>query len=332
MDILAGDIGGTKTLLMRAKVIQGQLVQRDIQHYISADYPHLAPMVQAFLAQTGGGTPVAATFALAGPVTRRGDQQQARLTNLPWHLDSRQLAQDLGLARVVLINDFEGIAHSLEDLPADSLHTLQQGNREPAGVRLVVGAGTGLGVCMVCPGHPPQLIPTEAGHSTLAPGDARQSRLWASITQQEGRCSREHLLSGRGIARIARFLLEESPQTPDKTISDIMAQPDPAPELTRLALTGSHPLAVDALALFCDLYGGQTGDLALGCLPFGGIYIAGGIAPRILPLLDGGGFITAFGHKPPMSHLLAQMPVQVITDPQAGLLGAARLAASLGMP
>ncbi|MCG5508862.1 glucokinase [Ectothiorhodospira lacustris] len=327
MDVLAGDIGGTKTLLMLAKVEDGRLIPGEIRRYTSADYPGLAPMVRTFLADQGTGVPISAAFALAGPVARRDDGQQARLTNLPWQLDSRQLARDLGLPRVTLVNDFEGIAHSLDDLPADSLHGLQQADRDPDGVRLVVGAGTGLGVCIVCPGRSGRLIPTEAGHGELAPADARQSRLWAAVTRQEGRCSREHLLSGRGINRIARFLISEGPQRPGKVLAEAMTQPDPAPELTRLALAGSDPLAVETLSLFCSLYGGQTGDLALGCLPFGGVYIAGGIAPRILPLLDAGGFMTAFCHKPPMTHLLERMSVQVITDPRSGLLGAARLAA-----
>nr|WP_274600817.1 glucokinase [Ectothiorhodospira shaposhnikovii] len=323
---MAGDIGGTKTLLMLARVEDGQLIPGEIRRFSSADYPHLVPMVREFLDDHGNPGPAAAAFALAGPVTRHDDRWQAHLTNLPWQLDSHELARELGIRRVTLVNDFEGTGHSLDDLPADSLHVLQAGETDPKGVRLVVGAGTGLGVCIVCPGQSRLVLPTEAGHSGLAPADGQQARLWAAIHRQEGRCTREHLLSGRGLGRIARFLMSEG-HAVDPTLAKAMEQADPAPELTRLALTGADPLAVEALSLFCRIYGGQTGDLALSTLPFGGVYIAGGIAPRILPLLANGGFMEAFLDKPPMTSLMARMPVKVITDTTAGLLGAARLAA-----
>ncbi|ANB02328.1 glucokinase [Ectothiorhodospira sp. BSL-9] len=330
MKILAGDIGGTKTLLMLADVSDGRLTALARERYASADYPDLAPMVRAFLSDAGlpRDDIDAACFALAGPVVHQQGVDRARLTNLPWELESTRLAQDLGIPRVALLNDFEGIGHSLDDLPAEALHSLQTGQADPAGVRLVVGAGTGLGVCIVPPGQPLRVLPTESGHANFAPADARQARLWQYVTDQEGCCTREHLLSGRGLGRIARFLVAQG-QTPGESLGPALEGDDPAPVISQLALEGSDPVAVEVVALFLAVYGGQTGDLALGCLPFGGVFIAGGIAPRLLPQMHEGSFIEAFCHKPPMTHLLERMPVQVIGDTDAGLLGAARHAASL---
>ncbi|AHK78361.1 glucokinase [Ectothiorhodospira haloalkaliphila] len=330
MKILAGDIGGTKTLLMLADVSDDRLTALARERYASADYPDLAPMVRAFLSDAGlpRDNIDAACFALAGPVARAQGVERARLTNLPWELESTRLAQDLGIPRVALLNDFEGIGHSLDDLPAEALHTLQAGRAEPDGVRLVVGAGTGLGVCIVPPGQPLQVLPTESGHADFAPANAAQDRLWQYVTDLDGRCSREHLLSGRGLGRVAGFLVAQG-QSPGQTLSQALEGDDPAPVISQLALEGSDPVAVEAMDLFLAVYGGQTGDLALGCLPFGGVFIAGGIAPRLLPRMREGGFIEAFRSKPPMTHLLERMPVQVIGDTDAGLLGAARHAASL---
>lgn len=330
MKILAGDIGGTKTLLMLADVSHGRLSTLARERYTSADFPDLAPMVRAFLSDAGLASDGidAACFALAGPVARQQGVDRARLTNLPWELNSTHLADNLGIPQVALLNDFEGIGHSLDDLPTEALHSLQTGQADPEGVRLVVGAGTGLGVCIVPPGHPLCVLPTESGHATFAPADTRQARLWHYVADQEGRCTREHLLSGRGLGRIARFLVAQG-QSPGQSLGLALEGDDPAPIISQLALEGSDPVAVEAVALFLAVYGGQAGDLALGCLPFGGVFIAGGIAPRLLPRMQEGGFIQAFRHKPPMSHLLERMPIQVIGDTDAGLLGAARHAASL---
>ncbi|MFP4682291.1 MAG: glucokinase [Ectothiorhodospira sp.] len=332
MEVLAGDIGGTKTLLLLARVERDTLVPIARQRYDSSAYEDLAPMVRDFLtAHEAEGIRIAAAgFALAGPVEREDGREHARLTNLPWQLDSEGLKRSLGIPRVGLLNDFEGIAHSLDDLPPEHLHPLQTVPPQPQGTQLVVGAGTGLGVCIVAPGRPVRLIPTEGGHAGFAPADERQARLWAHIARSEGRCTREHLLSGRGLGRIARFLAEVEGVRAGDELSAALASVDPAAaEITRLGLEGKDPVALETLKLFSALYGGQTGDLALACLPFGGVYIAGGIAPRLLPVLQSGAFMEAFVDKPPMSRLLERMPVQEIGYTDAGVLGAARLAAEL---
>ncbi len=326
MHVLAADIGGTKTLIALGRQERGRLHLDTPQRFESAAFPDFETLARTFLKHEGvDPTRISsACLAIAGPVEGDAERQQARLTNLPWQLDSASLADSLGIARVVLINDFEGVAHSVDDLPASSLATLQAGEPDPAGPRLVVGAGTGLGVCAVC-ANGAGLLPGEGGHAGFSPSDAQQIRLWQFVTREEGRCTREHLLSGRGIARIAAFLQTEG-HAPGPALADAMAEGDPAAALSRFALRGDEPLARETLRLFVRLYGAQTGDLALGVLPTGGVYLAGGIAPRILPLLQNGDFIAAFCRKPPMSHLLARLPVKVINEPNAGLMGAARWA------
>jgi glucokinase len=327
VNLLAADVGGTKTLLMVARHERGRLECRTLRRYESGAFPDFESMAERFLdeAGIGPGRLQGACLAVAGPVARReGGGQTAQLTNLPWELDTERLAGRLGTPVVGLINDFEGIAHSLDDLPESALVTLQPGAPDPAGPRLVVGAGTGLGVCTVCPGHE-TLLPGEGGHSGFAPCDVQQIRLWQFVTHDEGRCSREHLLSGRGIARIAAFLQTEG-HAPGPALAEALTEEDPAAALSRFALRDDDPLARETLRLFVRIFGAQAGDLALAVLPTGGVYLAGGIAPRILPLLQNGDFMAAFVSKAPMGRLLTRFPVRVVTDPNAGLLGAARWA------
>lgn len=327
MNLLAADVGGTKTLLMLVRHERGHLEYAHPQRFDSTAFADFESMADRFLANAGirPGHVQGACLAIAGPVSHHGARHQsAQLTNLPWHLDTERLSAHLDIPVVSLINDFEGVARSLDGLPESAFVTLQPGNYDPAGPRLLVGAGTGLGVCAMCPAHD-TLLPGEGGHSGFAPADAQQVRLWQFVAREEGRCSREHLLSGRGITRIAAFLQTEG-HTPGPALAAAMTREDPAAALSRFALLGDDPLAWHTLRLFVRIYGSQTGDLALGVLPAGGVYLAGGIAPRILPLMQSGDFVAAFVNKPPMGHLLTRYPVRVIIEPHAGLFGAARWA------
>jgi glucokinase len=329
VNLLAADVGGTKTLLMLARWERGRLVPGRTRRYESGAYGDFESMAREFLATEGMEVPNvrAACLAIAGPVQRRPDcSRHARLTNLPWEVDSARLTGELGIPVVTLINDFEGIAHSLPVLPDSALVTLQRGEPDPGGPRLLVGAGTGFGVCTVSPDG--TVLPGEGGHSGFAPTDAQQVRLWRFVAEAAGRCSREHLLSGGGIMRIAEFLRSEG-RMPGPALTEALSREDPAAALSRFALQNADPLARDTLALFVRIFGAQTGDLALAVLPTGGVYVAGGIAPRILPLLQNGDFIAAFVSKPPMGQLLARLPIRLISDPAAGLLGAARCALQL---
>lgn len=329
LDILAADIGGTNARLLLARLEQERIVPIARRNHAGAEFHDAADLIRHFMAEHAGRSrPCAAVLALAGPITQGPSGQQARLTNLPWYLDSAELAGVLKIPQVALLNDFVAIAHGLDELQADKLHTLQEADARPEGLRLLLGAGTGLGACLVAPGNPHPIFPTEAGHAGFAPANPLQARLLDWVMAREGRCSREHLLSGAGLRRMAQFLLDEGVRA-GPVLRAAMDGPDPAPSLVQFALEGSDPLAGAAVGLFLDVYGSQTGDLALSCLPHGGIYIAGGIAPRLLPLIETGGFIRAFLNKPPMEALLGQMRVQLILDADAGLLGAARHAARL---
>lgn len=331
MMVLAGDVGGTKALLALAQVEgQGRPEIVAERRYASAEFGDFTDLVHRFLHETRSRVPIsAACFGIAGPVEALGGQQQARLTNLPWPaLDSAQLAEDLDLPRVVLVNDFAAIAHALPLLGEDDLVTLQVGRDPEGAVRLIAGAGTGFGVCALCPDGE-QVIATEGGHAGFAPADEEQARLLDFVTAREGRCTREHLLCGRGILRMVEFLQAETGHTPSPELTGALAADDAPAAVSRLGLEGRDALAARAMGLFARVYAGQLGDLALSFLARGGVYVAGGIAPRILPLLKGPDFLAAFNAKPPMQALLEGISLRVITHPGTGLLGAVARAVAL---
>ena len=332
MLVLAGDIGGTKTILTLVESDGHECHTRFEQRFDSAAFQGLEPMVDEFLKRARPERPiVAACFAIAGPVKRTPERQTAQLTILPWQLDSLELARTLDVPRVRLINDFAGIAYSLRHLKIGDLETLQAGEPIHEGVRLVAGAGTGFGVCAAVP-HAGELvvIPTEGGHAGFAPEDAEQQRLWAWVADQEGRCTREHLLSGAGIERIFRFLQHDQGLAPGDTLAGQLDQ-QAAAAIGQAAETRSDPLAVRTLELFARIYASQIGDLAVGFLAHGGVYVAGGIAPKVLSFLQDPAFREAFNDKPPMRRLIEGMPLHVILNENAGLIGAAHHAASIAL-
>jgi glucokinase len=324
--LLAADVGGTKTLL--------QLLRRDPQaphgtvalaeqRYLSQAFDSLTIMVQRFLDEAGLGLPHSACFAVAGPVKQQQDRQTAQLTNLPWQLDSLEMSATLAIPHVHLLNDFQAIGYSLDALGSDELVALQTRPIEPQAPRLVVGAGTGLGVCLVVDdGGQARSHATEGGHIAFAPLDIQQDSLNLFLRTRFSRVSAERLLSGSGLVQIYRFLLQQQQRSEDA----LLQQDDPAAAIGTQALSG-HPLAREAVNLFLRIYGATVGDLALASLPRGGVYIAGGIAPKLLPLMQNGIFMQAFTDKGRMRRLLDELPVQVITNPACGLLGAARYAA-----
>jgi glucokinase len=325
--VLAGDIGGTKTLLQIAEFDNGAPRVLAEQRFDSRAYPGLAPMAYEFLASQGRLGIERACFGVAGPVTGDAAHQQASLTNLPWRLDSDQLATALGLARVRLINDFQAVGYGIEGLERDALDALQDVPQEFGGSRVVIGAGTGLGVAFLHRlGEHYEVFPTEAGHMDFAPTDEDQDDLLAWLRRQHERVSYERVVSGMGIEDIFRFFLEREGLADDPLLN----APDiPAAVAAAAASDRRHAIAERTMTLFVDAYGSVAGNLALTALARGGVYIAGGIAPKVLPLLKGGRFITAFNHKGRMTPLTKAMPVYVITDPKVGLLGAALAARRL---
>jgi glucokinase len=321
MNFLVADIGGTKTLLALARLgPQGWQFEHRAR-LVSSDFPSAHALIRHWLQTSmpedrqldGIG------LALAGPVASVDGAVRGKTTNLDWPVMSEQeLGRELG-ATTVLINDFAAIGASLDALGPDDTATLQSGAGDPAGLRLVVGAGTGLGTCAVGPPPRSQLFPGEGGHADFAPADDWQAALAQWVRGQEGRCSREHLLSGAGIARIAAYLQQQSTDT---GLAQALQEADPAATIGELATQG-HAGALQVVERFVSIYGGQLGDLALSALPRGGVFIAGGIAPRWLQHFQAPGFLRSFRDKAPMQKLLEELPLHLIVHPEPGLLGAA---------
>jgi glucokinase len=324
--ILAGDIGGTKALLLLAALRQGRPEPVLERRYAVADFPGFSAMLARFVEECrphrGGDACLAsACFGAAGPVSADCIQ----MTNLPWRLDADAIAAEFGIGRVLLVNDFEAAASGIEALASGDSAMLQRGEPLPHAARVVIGAGSGLGVAYALPqGQQYQVIAGEGGHAGFAPADDEQMRLWQSLHAQFGRVSVEHVVSGPGLARIYAFLCAGLAQAPALRES---VRAEGAAAISRLALEQNDALACRALDLFIACYGAAAGDHALAVSARGGVYIAGGIAPKILGRLAAGGFMAAFNAKGVHAHLNLRMPVRVVTTERLGLLGAALIAA-----
>ncbi len=319
---MAADVGGTHARVQLAEIADGIPQTVHERHYRSAAHADLASILQDFLESTGA-RPRHACIAVAGPVSRAADGQRARVTNLPWTLDSRALAAQLGIDTLQIINDFEAVGYGIAALRPADLVTLQAGEPQAGAPRAALGAGTGLGqaLLMPCAGRY-DVIATEGGHADFAPQTDLQMALLRHLTAHHGHVSYERLLSGAGLVHLYEFLHHERTGTAAPAPAG-----DPAAAVSQAALAGTDPIAVEALQEFVRIYGAQAGNLALACLPFGGLFIAGGIAPKILPLLQDGGFVQAFNAKGRMEPLLQRIPVHIVAHAAPGLLGAALCAA-----
>lgn len=323
--ILAGDIGGTKALLLLAAMRQGRMEPVLERRYAVASFADFSAMLSQFLqecrAHRGRDARLAsACFGAAGPVSDNCIQ----MTNLPWRLDAGAIAAEFGIGRVQLVNDFEAAAAGVEALAPGDCATLQRGEPLAQAARVVIGAGTGLGVAYALPqGKRYRIIAGEGGHAGFAPVDEEQMRLWRALHAQLGRVSAEHVVSGPGLVRIYEFLRAELPQAPDLRAS---IGAEGAAAISRHALEHGDALASRALDLFIACYGALAGDHALGVTARGGVYVAGGIARKILPRLAAGGFMTAFNAKGAHAQLNGRIPVRVVTTERLGLLGAALIA------
>ena len=331
MRVLAGDIGGTKTLLEVADVSVSARRVLAQGHYPSAKYDGLLPMIREFLG-TAGTAAVAslysACFGVAGPIVDVGTGQCARLTNLPWEVDTAVLAHGLGITRVRLINDFQAVGYGIEALESGDLAVLQEGSEIAQAPRAVIGAGTGLGVGILVWQHDHyEAIPTEGGHADFAPTNGPQMDLLLSLMDRFGRVSCERLLSGPGLVNIYSFLCAGAGEA--ARLQAVIKAQDPAAAIALAAQEQRDALAVRALDMFAEIYGAQAGNLALTCLARGGVYIAGGIAPKIIGMLKTSGFLRAFNDKGRMSVVTAAMPVRVVMNPAVGIIGAALAAGRL---
>lgn len=316
--ILSGDIGGTKTLLQlsAADNARAPILQKS---YPSNQYPGLAEIVDEFLHQANITAIAAACFALAGPVLGR----RVKLTNLPWSVDADEISARFKIPRVSLINDFEAVGMAIEGLqPADIL-TLQPGKEQQHGVRLAVGAGTGLGVAwMTWQDGSYRVHPSEGGHIDFAPSNAIEYELLCYLQKRHGHVSYERIVSGPGLAAIFEFLRDSGRAAVSAQLLAAVSGGDPAAAIARFAQQGHEPIARMALDLFLSVYGAFVGNMALAALPRGGIYVAGGIAAKIAAHMQQGTFLPAFRNKGRYAEFLALMPLHIVTNPQVGLLGA----------
>jgi glucokinase len=318
--ILAGDIGGTKTRLALFS-IQGEKLQPELKKtFPSKQYRGLEPVVEAFLA--GQQVSISrACFGIAGPVV----DGQVKTLNLPWVVDAAKIAQLCKLDSVALLNDLEAAAYGIFTLGPDELFTLNEGVSGRRGNKVLIAAGTGLGeATLYDDGRDYHPSASEGGHGDFGPTDETQIDLLRYLMKEFGHVSYERVVSGPGIANIYGFLRDSGRlEEPDWLKQKISAAEDASVVISQEGLSGRSAICVQALNLFVSVYGAEAGNLALRGKATGGVYIGGGIAPKILPKLKDGTFMRAFLDKGRYRELLSAMPVRVILNDQAALQGAA---------
>lgn len=338
--LLAGDIGGTKTILRLVDASDPTLLQAVHQEiYKSGDFADLAPMVKQFLANANAGIPQKACFGIAGPVVNN----TAKLTNLAWYLDSERLQQQLGIPSISLINDFAAVGYGILGLTENDLYTLQSGKPQPGAPIAIIGAGTGLGQAfLIKQGQYYQVFSSEGGHSDFAPRTELEFQLLKYLLDKHDiqRVSVERVVSGLGIVSIYQFLRDrkiagESPEiaqtvrTWEQQAGQLEKSVDPGAAIGSAALQKTDRLSEQTIQLFIEAYGAEAGNLALKLLPYGGLYVTGGIAPKILSLIKEGNFLLTFSQKGRMRPILEDIPVYIVLNQQVGLIGAAIAAARL---
>lgn len=317
--ILAGDVGGTKCNLALLSEKDGKLTPVFRQRFASKEFAQFDLIVKEFAREAAphlqGDRVRAAGFGVAGPVI----ENRVRATNLPWIVDAAHLATELDVESVVLMNDLGGTGHSIEHLAASQLCVLNPGKPEPGGTRALLAAGTGLGQSiLVWDGSRYRVVASEGGHSDFAPHTEQQIELLRFMRRRYPQVSWELILSGRGFRTLHEFL-----STSVKHASFEDPDADPAPEITQLGLTKTCPVCVETLDLWTNIYGAEAGNLALKVLALGGVYVAGGIAVKILDKIKDGSFFKAFKDKWKFEGLLSNIPVSVVLDESAPLMGAA---------
>jgi glucokinase len=324
MRVLAGDVGGTNARLALVDVVRGGARLIEEREYASGEFDDLATILSRFLEETNA-RPPRACVAIAGPVVN--DRVQA--TNLPWVVERDAVARAAGIDRFRLINDFFAVGVGLEFLTAEDLVTLQRGEPVDHGPVAYLGAGTGLGVGFrLWDGKRYRVYASEGGHVDFAPRNGLQDGLLAYLRGKYGRASNERILSGNGLADLYAYLAGTSTAAdPQPAIDREMAAGDPAAVVTRHALANDDPLCGLALDLFVSILGSVTGNLALIAVATGGVFIAGGIAPRIVEQLRSRAFLDALHDQGRLSPLVAKAPVHVVMNTKVGLLGAAGFAA-----
>jgi glucokinase len=315
--ILAGDLGGTKSNLGLFDVKNGKLAQIAFKRYASREHGGLEEIARDFL--NGQAAQVsAASFGIAGPVVNN----RVHATNIPWIVDGAKVATELHLKHVRLLNDLEATAYGIEVLDGTHLETIYPGIPTPNATSVVLSAGTGLGEgVMFWDGTRHLPMSTEAGHTDFAPNTDQQADLWKFLHKRFDFVSTEKILSGGGFQRVHEFLdaTVRHPGFDDHSV-------DPAPGITERGLDGSCKVCVATLNLWVEIYGGEAGNLALRTVARGGIYVAGGIALKLMPKMRDGRFAAAVCHKEKLGEFLKQIPIHVVLNDECPLLGAAYVA------
>jgi glucokinase len=315
--LLAGDIGGSKALLGLFAPAPARPERVDVRSVVTREYPSLEAIIEQFLDDHGGASALrAASFGVAGPIVG----QAARLTNIPWLVDAAGIRAHFGIPRVRLLNDLEAMAWSIPVLRPDELAVIQVGRPVPTGNAAIIAAGTGLGEALLHNVTGRMLpSPTEGGHADFAPRTADEIGLLRYLVSRYGRADYERVLSGPGLVNLHRFTHEQP-----CAVVDVDADPAQAPaRISRSALDGRCPACVRALQIFASVYGAEAGNLALRSMATAGVFLGGGIAPKVLPALTDGRFVEAFRSKAPLDDMVSRVPVSVVLNEEAGLLGAA---------
>ncbi len=317
--ILAGDIGGTNARLAYFQSSNGSLRLISERVFPSREHKELGEIVTMFLADSAA-RPEVACFGIAGPV-RNG---RVETSNLPWVIEQAQLAREIQLPETLLINDLEANAWGIGALGENDLVALNRGSSQATGNQAVIAPGTGLGEAgLYWDGSKHHVFACEGGHTDFAPQGDLQIELLRFLESLHEHVSYERILSGPGLVNVYEFLFAAGHGAKQ---TDYMALPDPAAAISRAASECTDPLAEQALDLWISIYGAETGNLALKTMATGGIFLGGGISPKILPKLTGPAFMRSFLAKGRLRSLVEAIPVQVITNDKAALLGAARCA------
>lgn len=327
--ILAGDVGGTKVHLALYRFEQGSLQHVRDEKFAAPQYPNLQAIVREFLGanqRQAAHEIEAACFGAPGPVRKNVIQ----VTNLPWTLDTHELARDLHIEHIFLINDLEANGYGIKELRADQISTLSEGDSGQLGNRGLIAAGTGLGEGLLIwdgKGHTP--MASEGGHGDFGPHNELEIELLRYLRtdpKMNGHISWERVCSGPGLKNIYTFLRDAKKMNESPTLRQRMLEEDPNAVIGELGESGEDELCAKALDVFVSIYGSEAGNLALKILAHGGMYVGGGIAPKILKKMRDGTFMRGFRDKGRMHDLVATMPVRIILESRAALMGAASYA------
>jgi glucokinase len=328
MQILAGDIGGTNTRLALFDTSHSAWPQADLENnYPSQAHPSIESILKQFLIQHNLPPIDRACFGIAGPVI----DQVCETTNLPWRVDAAMIKQLFDFKQTWLLNDLEANAWGIEVLKESDIYTLNPGKAEAIGNRSIISAGTGLGEAgLYWDGETYRPFPSEGGHSDFSPTSPLEFSLYEQLASKYGHVSWERLVSGPGLQYLYQFLRQHRDLSPPVWLMQEMDRIGAGPAISRAAIDQTDDLCQETLELFIQLYAREAGNHALKIMATGGVYLGGGIAPQILPMLQDGQFMQSFLDKGRMQPIMSSMPVRVILNDKTALLGVAQYAALQG--